>query len=221
MAGSGIKTFNAKVNISSNLSISRGVIVDLGNYTSNAFTLTIDGVVQPSGSWGSSASSSTFKNDTYFTPSLTKNLNVDAPTGPSRMGPSNPCTINISGGTSPICYNTDPGTMTATASGGNNPYSYQWYSTTGKIDGATNSTYDPGNITVTTGYYCTVFSGSCDIVTSNTIVITVDANLTAGINGGNSPICYNTDPGTMTATGGGGTGSYTYLWYKNGNNHLG
>ncbi len=123
-------------------------------------------------------------------------------------------TAGISGGTSPICYNTDPGTFTATGSGGNGTYTYQWYNSSGMITGATSSTYDPGNITATTGYYCAVTSGSCGTVNTSTTNITVYGNLTAGISGGNSPICYNTDPGTFTATGSGGNNSYSYQWYN-------
>ena len=125
-------------------------------------------------------------------------------------------TASISGGSTPICYNTAPGTFTASGSGGNGTYTYQWYTTTGIINGATNSTYAPGNITATTGYYCAVTSGSCGTVNTSVTTITVNGTLTAGISGGSSPICYNTSPGTFTATGTGGTGTYTYLWYKNG-----
>ena len=122
-------------------------------------------------------------------------------------------TAGISGGTSPICYDTSPGTFTATGGGGTGSYTYQWYTTSGSIGGATSSTYNPGNITATTGYYCAITSGSCGTVNTSTTTITVDGNLTAAISGGTSPICYNTSPGTFTATGGGGTGSYTYQWY--------
>ena len=125
-----------------------------------------------------------------------------------------PLTVGISGGTSPICYNTAPGTFTATGSGGNGTYTYQWYNSSGIISGATSSTYAPGNITSTTGYYCAVTSGPCGTVNTSTTTIIVDANLTAGISGGTSPICYNTAPGVFTATGSGGTGSYTYQWYS-------
>ena len=123
-------------------------------------------------------------------------------------------TAGITGGISPICYNTSPGTFTATGAGGNGTFTYQWYSTSGIINGATSSTYIPGNLTSTTGYYCAVTSGSCGTVNTTTTTITVYGNLTAGISGGSSPICYNTSPGTLTATGLGGTGIYTYQWYS-------
>jgi len=124
-------------------------------------------------------------------------------------------TAGISGGTSPICYNTSPGTLTATGSGGTGSYTYLWYKN-GSSTGITTQDYNPGSLTATTDFYCAVTSGSCGTVVTSTTTITVYNELTSGISGGTSPICYNTSPGTFTATGSGGTGSYTYLWYKNG-----
>ncbi len=126
-------------------------------------------------------------------------------------------TATISGGTSPICYNSYPGTLTVTAGGGTGTYTYLWYKD-GISTGITTQIYFPGNLTTTTTFYCVVTSGSCGSVTSATTTITVYNTLTAGISGGTSPICANTSPGTLTATGNGGSGSYTYLWYKNGTN---
>jgi len=123
-------------------------------------------------------------------------------------------TALISGGTTPVCYNSSPGTFTATASGGTAPYSYQWYSTTGIIAGATNSTYSPGNLTTNTGYYCVVSGGPCTPASTTTTNIVVNPALNATISGGTSPICDKTSPGTFTATATGGTGTYTYQWYN-------
>ncbi len=120
----------------------------------------------------------------------------------------------ISGGTTPLCYNTAPGTFTATGAGGTGTYTYLWYKNSVST-GVTTQTYAPGNLTATSTFYCAITSGSCGTVNTSTTTITVYGNLTAGISGGTSPLCYNTAPGTFTATAGGGTGSYTYLWYKN------
>ena len=122
-------------------------------------------------------------------------------------------TASISGGTSPICYDTDPGTLTATGGGGTGSYTYLWYKNSAST-GITTQTYDPGLLTSTSTFYCAVTSGSCGTANSNTITINVGANLSGSISGGTSPICYNTDPGTFTATGSGGIGSYTYQWYN-------
>ncbi|MCX6326557.1 MAG: hypothetical protein NT144_07895, partial [Bacteroidia bacterium] len=78
-------------------------------------------------------------------------------------------TAGISPGNSSICYNTSPGTFTATGGGGTGSYTYQWYNTiSGIISGVTDPTYSPGNITSTTGYYCAITSGSCGTVNTPT-----------------------------------------------------
>ena len=125
-----------------------------------------------------------------------------------------PFTASISGGISPVCYNTAPGILTANGTGGTGFYTYLWYNNSVST-GVTTQTYSPGNLTATSAFYCAVTSGTCGIVNSSPITITVNANLTASMSGGVTPICYNTSPGTFTANGTGGTGSYTYLWYKN------
>jgi hypothetical protein len=90
-----------------------------------------------------------------------------------------------------------------------------WYKD-GSTTGITTQNYAPGALTASSTFYCAVTSGSCGTVNTSTTSINVNANLSASISGGTTPICYNTAPGTFTATGSGGTGSYTYLWYKNG-----
>jgi len=120
----------------------------------------------------------------------------------------------ISGGTSPICYNSGPGTFTANATGGNGVFTYQWYlAPSTLITNATNSTYNPGNLTSSSGYYCAV-TGSCGSTNTDTINITVYPDLSATLSGGTSPICDKTSPGVFTATALGGTGTYTYQWYR-------
>jgi len=122
-----------------------------------------------------------------------------------------------------ICYNTAPAglTQTAAAAGGTGTFTYQWQNsadnvTFANITGATLATYNPGTLTTTTYYRRNVTSGTCGTVSSASVKITVNANLTAAISGGTTPVCYNTAPGTFTATGAGATGTYTYLWYKGG-----
>jgi hypothetical protein len=124
-------------------------------------------------------------------------------------------TAGISGGVTPLCYNTVPGTFTATATGADGTFSYQWYNSEGSISGATGSIFAPGNLTASDAYYCAVTSSSCGTVNTSTTAITVYADLTATITGGTTPVCYNASPGTFTATGTGGTGSYSYQWYDN------
>ncbi len=66
--GSGTKTFPAALTINGYLSVSTGAVANLGTYTSSANTLSLGGIGQVSGSWGSTASSATNKNNTYFSP---------------------------------------------------------------------------------------------------------------------------------------------------------
>jgi gliding motility-associated-like protein len=124
-------------------------------------------------------------------------------------------TAAISGGLTPICFNTTPGTLTATGGGGTGAYTYMWFKD-GVSTGFTAPTYNPGNLTATSSFYCVITSGSCGTANTAIKTITVDPVFTASISGGNSPICANTSPGTLTATGVGGAGVYTYLWIKDG-----
>ncbi len=78
LSGSGNKTFGAIVTISSNLSVTGTAVADLGTFTHSANTLTLAGVGEPSGSWGSTASAATFKNNIYFLSTSTGIVNVSA-----------------------------------------------------------------------------------------------------------------------------------------------
>jgi hypothetical protein len=66
-SGSGTKNLTAAVNVSNNLSIASGAIANLGTgITSSANTMTLGGVGVINGSWGSSSSTATYKNNIYF-----------------------------------------------------------------------------------------------------------------------------------------------------------
>jgi len=133
-------------------------------------------------------------------------------------------TAGTAGSDQSLCYNTAPAafSQTAAAAGGTGSYTYQWQKTTvggcgsgwGAISGATASTYQSAALAQTTCYRRDVTSGSCGIVSSNTITITVYSTLTSGSVGSNQSICYNATPAafTQTATPAGGSGSYTYQW---------
>ena len=67
LAGTGTKTFGLSTTISSNLSINTGVVADLGTFTTHAANgLSLGGVGQVAGTWGSSSSVAANQNDTYF-----------------------------------------------------------------------------------------------------------------------------------------------------------
>ena len=87
------------------------------------------------------------------------------------------------------------------------PYTYQWYSSPDDVNyfliaGATNATYQPGALTVTT-YFDQVqtSSGGCgSLVTTNSVKITVYPNFVVGSIAANQSICYNTVPALLTGT---------------------
>lgn len=67
LSGSGVKNFAGVTTISSALSIKGSAIASLVNgTTSTANSITLGGVNKIGGSWGSSASGATYKNDTFF-----------------------------------------------------------------------------------------------------------------------------------------------------------
>ena len=125
------------------------------------------------------------------------------------------------GGISPICNGLDGGILTSTAGIGGAPGTvYQWQSTTdggttwNDINGATTLTYTIGNLTQTTGFRLAFINPLCGTLYGNVTTITVYDTFAGGnITGGNTPICYNTNGGTLTstATTGGAPGT-TYQW---------
>jgi hypothetical protein len=79
------------------------------------------------------------------------------------------------------------------------------------------SSYEVTGLAANTTYFYRIRSVNATGSSVNSNVVTVlTGTFAATISPGNSTICYNTAPGTYTATGGGGAGSYTYLWYLNG-----
>jgi hypothetical protein len=67
LSGSGTKVFGVSTTIMDGLSINTGVVADLGIFTTHtANTLTLGGVLQTTGTWGSSGSAAANQNDTFF-----------------------------------------------------------------------------------------------------------------------------------------------------------
>ncbi len=148
---------------------------------------------------------------------------------------SNPVRITVTailtpgtiGADQTICYNTAPAALTQLTppSGGTGTYSYQWQrspdnSTWTNISGANLANFSPPVLTANTWYRRRVTSGNCDIISSNSLLITVTSNLTAGTIGANQTICYNTTPAALTQLTGpnGGTGSFSYQWQRSPDN---
>ena len=148
---------------------------------------------------------------------ITYSVNISGCTGTatSTVTVYNNISTAISGGTTPTCYNTSPGTITADAMGGSGTYTYQWYSASSIINGATNSTYTPGNLTSTTDYYCTISSAPCGPVNTQTRTIVVAPEFTVDAIH-DTAICTKVSPGIFNVVAHGGTGTYSYLWYRGG-----
>ncbi len=128
---------------------------------------------------------------------------------------------NTVGNDQPICSATVPATLTPTAtiSGGNTSYAYQWQVSTdgggtwnNVASSGTSASYSPPALTATTLYRRLVNSGGCSS-TSNTVTITVQGAL-SNFNIANSQnICKSTAPALLTGqTPTGGGGSYTFQW---------
>ncbi|TRZ69813.1 MAG: HYR domain-containing protein, partial [Bacteroidetes bacterium] len=122
-----------------------------------------------------------------------------------------------------ICYNTLPAALTATAAtGGTGSYTYQWQSspdglTWNNITGATALTYSPLALTFTTRYRILVTDAgipSCGTaVSSNIVVITVQAEVIPGVVAANQTICSGGDPAAFTiTTPASGSGTLSYQW---------
>lgn len=124
-------------------------------------------------------------------------------------------TAYMSGGTSPICHNTSPGTFTASGGGGNGSYAYQWFTTSGIVNGATNSTYTPGNLTATTGYYCAITSGSWGTVNTSTTTIAIGAATAITSQSTAAQTKFQNEPFDAIAVSATGTGTLTYQWFSN------
>ncbi len=114
-SGSGNKTFSNITTINGDLSISGTAIANLGAFTTHTSnSLTLGGVSQVGGSWGSTSSSASNKNNTYFLSSATGMLNVncDAPAAP------------VSGGNQTICAGATIPALSVTVNSGETAY---WY----------------------------------------------------------------------------------------------
>ena len=177
LSGSGTKTFGAAVTTSNNLSIVTGVIANLGTFTTHtAGVLTLGGEGTVPGSWGSTSSTATNKDNTYFA----------ATTGRVNNGCTAP-TITIQPVALNLCENSG-GSFSVSATGGS---TYQWqYSADNtnwaNIDGtlgASVSNYTTSTLTLTntpvgwTGNYvrCVVRSSTGCRTNSNSVLLTVKA----------------------------------------------
>ncbi len=109
-------------------------------------------------------------------------------------------------------------TMRVEASGGTGSYSYQWYRTTSantnttQVSTSQNYTFTASSSDDGYYYYCVVTSGS-EIMISLRAKLTVMDELTI-TDHPTSQSVLNGDTVTLSVTAIGGTGSYTYQWYR-------
>lgn len=126
--------------------------------------------------------------------------------------------VSISCDTSLHCYGQSPGIITALITGGSSSklsdYEYFWYRNDTLINDSTYYYY-PGNITDTTGIYLIVYDSICGYDTSNLITLNVYDQLIVNITGPDS-VNINQSPGTLVCIATGGSGVFTYLWYRDG-----
>ncbi len=119
-----------------------------------------------------------------------------------------PTSVALSGFTTPICSGSNPGTLTATATGGSpTTYNYLWYKD-GVSTGINSQTYAPGNLTANTTIYCAVSTGSGCSTTSPTTTINITSPPTSISANSNSPICAGS---TLNLTGA-ATGNTSWSW---------
>lgn len=126
----------------------------------------------------------------------------------------------VSGGNTPICYNTDAGILTSTAPTGGTPgTTLQWESSTDGITynnviGQTTLSYILSTLTAPM-WYRLRYDNICGTVYSNVINIVTYTQFVQGTISlvGTTPTCNNTDPGSFTGTAAaGGAPGTTYQW---------
>jgi large repetitive protein len=110
--------------------------------------------------------------------------------------------------TNVTCFGLCNASAWATPSGGTPGYAYAW-STSPMQNGPTATGLCQGNYTV-------IVSDSRGCSTTQVVTITQPTQITASVSSTTSVTCNGACNGTAIATGGGGTGGYTYFWNPTG-----
>ena len=180
--------------ITNNFSIMSGAFINLGTFTHTAGTLTLGGAGTVSGSWGSTASPATNKNDTYFAATTgIVNVTTGTCTPPAAPAVSTPVTY---------CQNSTATPLTATGS------SLLWYTTP---TGGTGSSTAPAPATTTaatTPYYVSQTVG-CESPRAQIDVIVRPSPLSS-VTSQTNITCNAANDGTISLSASGGTGPYFF-----------
>lgn len=117
-----------------------------------------------------------------------------------------------------ICMNTSPQLLTGEAPTGNG-FVYTWESSmdnvnfTLEVSGISMQNFQPGVLDSTTYYRRIIYSGVCDLDTSNTLTITVWDSLTDNTISQDTTVCFNVDQIALTGSViSGGSGNTAFLW---------
>lgn len=168
LSGSGAKSISNGTSVSENLSIAPtgSATASVGSgLTINVGTLTLGGNGAVNGTWGSTTSTATYKDNTYFS-ATTGRLNVSTSTCPIPTDPTaNGATICIPGAA-----------VTLSANGAVTGQKYKWYNAeTGGTPlktstNETDNTYTTPSISTTTDYWVSILNfGQCE---SNRVLVT-------------------------------------------------
>ena len=106
------------------------------------------------------------------------------------------------------CNGSSNGSVSSSPSGGTSPYTYSW---TGGGTNATETGLSAGTYTITLRDNCGALATASITITQPTPLV-VSANVTSNVG------CTGSSTGSVSATPGGGTAPYTYLWTGGGTN---
>lgn len=159
-SGSGTKTLTTDTTINGDFAVSDAAVADLGpGLSHSALSITLGDVPQVSGTWGSTASSATNKNATWFGSTATGiiNINCSAPTRPTSVGDK------------VICSGEPIPTLTVTASSGQ----VDWYNQAigGTLLQSNSTSFTP---TAAGTYYAGTILSGCVSATRAAVVLTIN-----------------------------------------------
>lgn len=111
--------------------------------------------------------------------------------------------INLTVSSVPVsCFGDTNGSLTATASGGQPPFSYVW----------SNGQTGPSISNLAPGQYTVTVADAAECVAVTTATVTQPASAVNVMLSVAQPVCQGSANGTINAVVTGGTGPYTYLW---------